>query len=117
MRCSVERDGAKVSYMPNLVHALCPRVLTGHNVPAQVDGDGVGAVHPAFLAEGFDGPLALNRGIELVATLPEAEGIWFLDQCFKDRPRQAVQFCGLKPPRPDGSRGLSIREFVLTPVK
>ncbi|MGO4917838.1 hypothetical protein [Pseudogemmobacter sp. W21_MBD1_M6] len=28
-------------------------VLAGHDIPAQIDGDGVFAVHSTFLAEGF----------------------------------------------------------------
>ena len=48
----VERDGVKVGNMPDLVLALRASVLTGHHVPAQVDGNGMGAVHSAFL--GFE---------------------------------------------------------------
>lgn len=51
----VERDGIKVGNMTDLVHPLRPGVLAGHDVPAQIDGDGVGAVHSAFLAKGLDG--------------------------------------------------------------
>ena len=115
MRRGVERDGVKVSYMTDLVRPLGPRVLTGHNVPAQVDGDGVGAVHPAFLTEGLDRPLALDRGVEFVDALPEAEGIRILNQRLEDRPRQAVQFARLKPPRPDGGRGIIDIHHALKP--
>ena len=73
MRRGIERDGVKVSEVADLVRPLSPGVLTGHDVPAQVDGDGVGTVHPAFLAEGFDGPLALDSSIELVDALAEAK--------------------------------------------
>jgi hypothetical protein len=105
MRRGVERDGVKIDDMPNLVGPLCAGVLTGHDVPAQVDGDGVGAVHPAFLAEGLNGPPALNRRIEFVDPLAEAKSVRVLDQRLEDRPRQAVQLRRLKPPRPDGGRG------------
>ena len=104
MRRGVERDGVKLGDMANLVRALCTGVLTGHHVPAQVDGDGVGTVHPAFLAEGFDGPLALDRGIKLVDALAEAKSVRVLRQRLEDRPRQAIQLRGLEPPCPDGGR-------------
>ncbi|CAM8655084.1 hypothetical protein MCEREM30_02726 [Paracoccaceae bacterium] len=117
MRRSVERDGVKVSYMTDLVRPLGPRVLTGHNVPAQIDGDGFGAVHPAFLTEGLDRPLALDRGVELVDALAEAEGVRILDQRLEDRTRQAVQLRRLYPPRPDGSRGIITFTTPSSPTK
>ena len=95
MRRGIERDGVKVCDVTNLVISLCPGVLAGHDVPAQVDGDGVGAVHPAFLAEGLDGPPTLDSRIELVDALAEAEGIRVFDQRLEDRLRQAVQLRGL----------------------
>ena len=103
--------------MPNLVHALRPGVLTGHNVPAQIDSDGVGAVHPAFLAEGVDRSLALNRRIESVDALSEAKGVRILDQRLEDRTRQAVQLRRLYPPRPDGSRGIITFTTPSSPTK
>ena len=57
---SVERDGVKVFDVTNLVNALCTGVLTGHDVAAKINCDGVGAVHTAFLAQGIDGPPALD---------------------------------------------------------
>jgi hypothetical protein len=64
MRRGIERDGTEVIDMTDLVHALCTSVLAGHDVPAQINSDGVWAVHSAFLTEGFDGPAALDRRIE-----------------------------------------------------
>lgn len=122
MRRGVERDGVKVCDMPNLVHPLRPCVLTGHDVPAQVDGDGVWAVHPALLAKGVDGSPSLDRGVEFVDALPEAEGIRILNQHLEDRPRQTAQLRGLEPPRPDGGRCVidiltrSIMKKLLSPV-
>jgi hypothetical protein len=104
MRRGIERDGVEVGDMTDLVYALRTCVLAGHDVPAQIDGNGVGAVHPAFLADGFDGPATLNRSKELVDALPETESIRVLDQCLEDRPCQAVQLRGLEPPCPDGGR-------------
>jgi hypothetical protein len=40
MRRGVERDGVKVGDVTDLVHALRTYVPAGHDVPAQVDGDG-----------------------------------------------------------------------------
>ena len=90
MRRGIERDGVKVSDMTDLVHALCTCVLASHDVPAQVDGDGVRAVHVAFLVKCFNRPAALNRGIQLVDALPEAKSVRFLNHCFEVRPRQAI---------------------------
>lgn len=73
MRRGVERDALKVGDVTNHVHALRTSVLTGHDIPAQVDGDGVRAIHPAFLAKGLGGPAALDRGVELIDALAEAE--------------------------------------------
>ena len=87
MRRGVERDIVERADMPDLMHNLRASVLTGHNVPAQVDRDGVGAVHAAFLAEGFDRPAALDSGIELVDALSEAKSIRILDPRLEDRPR------------------------------
>jgi uncharacterized protein (DUF2342 family) len=46
--------------MADFVRALSAGVLTGHDIAAQVDGYGVRAVHPAFLADGLDMPPALD---------------------------------------------------------
>ena len=48
----------------------------------------------------------LNRRIELVDALAEAKSVRVLDQRLKDRLRKAVQFCGHKPPGPDGGCGI-----------
>ncbi len=74
MRRGVERDGVEVSDVTNLVHALGAGVLTGHDIAAQVDDEVVRAVHATFLAEGLDGPPALDRGIEFVDALAKAKG-------------------------------------------
>ena len=50
VRRSVEGDGIEVRDMADLVRALGAGVLTGHDIAAKVDRDGVGAVHAAFLA-------------------------------------------------------------------
>ena len=55
-------DRVEVRDMANFVRTLGAGVLAGHNVPTQVEGDGVRAVHAAFLAQGLDGPAALDRG-------------------------------------------------------
>ena len=104
MRRGVEGNGLEVRHMPNLVHPLRPGVLTGHDVTEKVNCDGVRAVHPAFLGEGLDGTPPLNRGVELVDALAEAESIRIVNQSLKNRPRQAVQLRGLEPPCPDGGR-------------
>lgn len=49
MRRFIERDFLKIGDVTDLVHALRIYFLAGHDVPAQVEGDGVRAVHPAFL--------------------------------------------------------------------
>ena len=62
MRRGVERDGVKVSHMTNLMHALSSGVLTGHDIPKQIDRDGVGALHGKLLVAGLDGkPLDLKN--------------------------------------------------------
>ena len=73
MRRGIERDATEVIDMTDLVHALSPGVLAGHDVPAQMDSDGVGAVHPAFLAKGLNGPPPLDRRIEFPDALAEAK--------------------------------------------
>lgn len=73
MRRSIERDCVEVCHMSNLVHALRPGVLAGHDIPAQINCDGVWAVHPTFLAKCLDGPAALDSSIELVDALAEAK--------------------------------------------
>ena len=73
MRRGVERDALKVGDVTNHVCTLSTSVLTGHDIPAQVDGDGVRPIHPAFLAKGLGGPAALDRGVELIDALAEAE--------------------------------------------
>ena len=115
MRRSVERDCVKVSNMTDLVRPLGTCVLTGHDVPTQINCDGVRAVHSTFLTEGLDRPPPLDRGVEFVDALPETEGVRILNQRLEYRPRQAVQFCGLKPPRPDGSRGVINVHHALEP--
>ena len=104
MRRGIKRDGVKLGYMADLVHPFGPGVLTGHDIAAQIDGDGVFPVHAAFLAEGLNGALALDRGIELVDPLTEAKSVRILNQRLEDRPRQAFQLRGLEPPSPDGGR-------------
>jgi hypothetical protein len=74
MRRDVEGYRVEVGDMANFVRPLGPCVLTGHDIAAQVDGYGVRAVHAALLAKGLDGPPALDRGVELVDALAEAEG-------------------------------------------
>ena len=83
MRRGIERDVLKGLHMSDLVHALGPGVLAGHDVAAEIDGDGVFAVHAAFLAEGFNRPLPLDRGVELIDPFAETKGVRILDQRLK----------------------------------
>ena len=115
MRRGIERDGVKVSDVADLVRPLGAGVLAGHDVPAQINSDGVRAVHSAFLAKGLDRPPTLDRGIELVDALPKAEGIRVLDQRLEDRPGQAVQLCRLEPSRSDGGRRVIYIHNALEP--
>ena len=64
-------DGVEVCDMADLVSPFCAGVLTSHDIAAQVDGDGVRAVHAAFLAKGLDGPPSLDRGVEFIDALAE----------------------------------------------
>ena len=50
VRRSVEGDGIEVRDMADLVRAFGTGVLTGHDIAAKVDRDGIRAVHAAFLA-------------------------------------------------------------------
>ena len=63
---SVQRNFIKRFYMANFMRALGAGVLAGHDIAAQIDGDCVFAVHPAFLAKGFDWAASLDGGVELV---------------------------------------------------
>ena len=60
MRRCIERDGVEVRDMADLVSPFCADVLTSHDIAAQVDGDGVRAVHAAFLAQGLDQPAGVG---------------------------------------------------------
>ena len=71
MRRCIERDGVEVRDMADLVSPFCADVLTSHDIAAQVDGDGVRAVHAAFLAKGLDGPPALDGRVEFIDALAE----------------------------------------------
>jgi hypothetical protein len=53
------------------VRPLSTGVLAGHDIAAQVDGYGVGAVHATFLAKGLDRPPALDGGVEFIDALAE----------------------------------------------
>lgn len=97
MRRGVERDGIEVSDMADLMRALGTGVLAGHDIAAQIDGDGVFAIHPTFLTQRLDRPAAYNGFVKFVDALPEAKGVWILDQGLEDRPGQAVQLCRLNP--------------------
>jgi hypothetical protein len=74
VRRSVEGYGIEVRDMADFVRALGAGVLTGHDIAAQVDGYGVGAVHATFLAQGLDRPLTLDGGVKFVDTLAKT---WF----------------------------------------
>ena len=106
MGCGIERDVLKRTHMADLVRPLGAGVLAGHDVPAEIHCDGVGAVHPAFLASGLDRPTALYRSIKLVDPLTQAKSVRDLHQRLEDRPGQAVQVRRLEAPCPDGSRGV-----------
>ena len=106
MRRSVESDGVKVSDMADLMRPLSTSVLAGHDIAAQIDGDGVFAIHPTFLTQRLDRPAAYNGFVKFVDALPEAKGVWILDQGLEDRPGQAVQLCRLEPSRPNSSRSV-----------
>ena len=103
VRRRVEGDGVEVRDMADLVRTFRTRVLTGHDIAAQIDGDGVGAVHAAFLAESLDGPAALDRGVEFVDAFAKAEGIGILDQGAEGRRGEAVQFGRFEPRWSDSS--------------
>ena len=60
VRRSVEGDGIEVRDIADFVRPLGAGVLTGHDIAAQVDGDGVWAVHAAFLAQGLDQPAGVG---------------------------------------------------------
>jgi len=80
----VERNLVKRFYMANLVRALGAGVLAGHDIAAQIDGDGVFAVHTAFLAKGLDWAAALDGGVEFVKARAKTKGVWVLDERLKD---------------------------------
>jgi hypothetical protein len=92
MRRSIKGDRIEVGGMADFVGPFGTGVLAGHDIAAQVDCNGVRAIHPTFLAEGFDGPPALNRSVEFIDALAEAKGIGILDKGLEDRPGEAVQF-------------------------
>jgi hypothetical protein len=115
MRRGIEYDGVEVCDMADLVRTLGAGVLAGHDIAAQVDGDGVRAVHPAFLAKGLDGSPPLDRGIKFVDALSEAKGIGILDQSFEDRACEAVQLGRLEASRPDSSCGIIDIHHALEP--
>ena len=71
VRRSVEGDGIEVGDVADLVRPFGSGVLAGHDIAAQVDGDGVGAVHATFLAEGLDWPAALDGRVEFIDALAE----------------------------------------------
>jgi hypothetical protein len=97
----IECDVLKRLDMADLVHAFGPSVLTGHDVPAQIDGDRVFTVHAALLAERLTESPPLDRGIEIIDPLLEAKSVWILNQSLKDRPYEAVQLRGCEPPGPE----------------
>lgn len=113
VRRSVEGDGIEVGDVADLVRAFCAGVLTGHDIAVQVDGDGVGAVHATFLAQGLNRPPALDRGVEFVDPLAEAKGVGIIDQCLEDRPGEAVQLGRFEAPRPDGCCGVIDIHYAL----
>ena len=62
VRRSVEGDGVKVCNMAYFVRPLGAGVLAGRGIAAQVDRDGVGALHGELLVAGLDGkPLDLTN--------------------------------------------------------
>jgi hypothetical protein len=71
VRGGIQCDRVEVCDMADLVRALGSGVLTSHDFAAQVDGDGVRAVHAAFLAKGLDGPPALDGRVEFIDALAE----------------------------------------------
>ena len=84
-RC-IERDGIKVINMADLVLALRPCVLAGHDVAAQIHGDRVFPVHAAFLAEGLNGSADLQRHDEVPEPFVEPKGLWIGGKTFKQGP-------------------------------
>ena len=62
VRRGIKGDGIEIRYMADLVRALGSGVLAGRGIAAQVDRDGVGALHGELLVAGLDGkPLDLTN--------------------------------------------------------
>ena len=80
----IQRNFIKRFYMANFMRSLGAGVLTGHDITAQIDGDGILAVHPAFLAKGLDWAAALDGGVEFVKARAKTKGVWVLDERLKD---------------------------------
>ena len=84
-RC-VQRDRIKVINMADLVLALRPCVLAGHDVAAQIDSDRIFPVHATLLSKRFNGPPGPERGKEVSEPLVEPEASRVGGKTFKQGP-------------------------------
>jgi len=80
------------------------RVLTGHDIAAQIDGDGILSVHPAFLAKGFDWAASLEGGVEFVKERTKTKAFGSSTSASKIDLVRLFNCAGSKRPVPNGGR-------------